>query len=215
VDYREISKIPSQGPLILVGNHVNFLEVPVMYLYLLPRNMTGFAAAKSWKNPFFSFLFDLWDAIPLKRWEADINALKMGLEALRSGKILAIAPEGTRSGDGKLQAGNPGVVLLALKSGAPLLPVSYYGGEEIWRNLRKLRRTEFNIVVGEPFVLAPGTSKVTGEVRQKMLDEIMYQLASLLPEEYRGVYSDLDNATQEYIQICEPYPRRSIQSSES
>jgi 1-acyl-sn-glycerol-3-phosphate acyltransferase len=201
VDDSEISKIPMHGPLILIGNHVNFLEVPVMYLYLLPREMTGFAAAKSWKNPFLSFLFNLWDAIPLRRWEADIAALKEGIKALRCRKILAIAPEGTRSGDGKLQVGNPGVVLLALKSGAPLLPVAYNGGEKIWQNLRKLRRTDFHVAVGQPFILARETARISSEVRQQMLNEIMYQLASILPEEYRGVYSDLDNSTQDFIEF--------------
>lgn len=215
VNDEEISKIPQHGPIILIGNHVNFLEVPVMYLYLLPREMTGYAAAKSWKNPFFAFLFNLWDAIPLKRWEADIAALKKGLAVLEAGKILAIAPEGTRSGDGKLQEGNPGVVLLALKSGAPLLPVLYYGGEDFWQNLRRLRRTEFNIVVGEPFTLAPGDVRISGDVRQRMLNEIMYQMASILPPEYRGVYSDLDKATQNFIRFCDPSGYRSPQPTTS
>lgn len=201
VDAREVSKVPMQGPLILIGNHVNFLEVPVMYFQLLPRDMTGFAAAKSWKNPFFRFLFDLWGAIPIRRWEADLSALKKGIKALDQGKILAIAPEGTRSGNGKLQTGYPGVVLLALKSGAPMLPVSYYGGEDFWKNLRRLRKTDFHIVVGRPFILRSTGSGVTSEVRQKMLDEIMYQLASILPPQYRGVYSDQSKVTQDYIQF--------------
>jgi 1-acyl-sn-glycerol-3-phosphate acyltransferase len=201
VDDSEISKIPMHGPLILIGNHVNFLEVPVMYTYLLPRESTGFAAAKSWKNPFFKFLFNLWGAIPIRRWDADISALKKGLAALNEGKILAIAPEGTRSGDGKLQVGYPGVILMALKSGAPLLPVSYYGGEKFWQNLRRLERTDFTIVVGKPFILQPGTTRVSSEIRHRMLDEIMYQLASILPQSYRGVYSDLSKATQKYIQF--------------
>lgn len=201
INASEIEKVPMHGPLILVGNHVNFLEVPVMYLQLLPREMTGYAAAKSWKNPFFSFLFDLWGAIPIRRWEADLTALKLGIKALDQGKILAIAPEGTRSGNGQLQAGYPGVVLLALKSGAPMLPVSYYGGEEFWKNLRRLKKTDFNIVVGRPFTLRSGNSGVTSEVRKQMLDEIMYQLAAILPPQYRGVYSNLPNATQDYIQF--------------
>jgi 1-acyl-sn-glycerol-3-phosphate acyltransferase len=201
VDDSEISKIPMHGPLILIGNHVNFLEVPVMSSYLFPREMTGFAAAKSWKNPFFKFIFNLWGAIPIRRWEADISALKKGLMALKEGKILVIAPEGTRSGDGKLQVGYPGVILVALKSGASLLPVSYYGGEKFWQNLGRLKRTDFKIVVGEVFSLQPGSARVTSEVRQSMLDEIMYQLASILPQNYRGVYSDLSQATEKYIQF--------------
>jgi 1-acyl-sn-glycerol-3-phosphate acyltransferase len=201
VDASEVSKIPMQGPLILVGNHINFLEVPVMYVHLLPRVITGFAAAKSWKNPLFKFLFNLWDVIPIRRWEADLTALKKGLAALKEGKIFAISPEGTRSGDGKLQVGYPGVILLALKSGAPLLPVSNYGGEDFWRNLRRFKRTDINIVVGKAFILQPGSTRVSPEVRQQMIDEIMYQLASILPQHYRGVYSDLSKSTQKYIQF--------------
>ena len=200
VDDSEIFKVPKEGPLILIGNHVNFLEVPVMYLYLRPRDITGFAAARSWKHPLFGFLFNLWDAIPLRRGEADISALKKGLEALREGRMMAIAPEGTRSGDGKLQVGHPGVILLALKSGVPLLPVGYYGGENFWSNLVRFRRTDFHIVVGDPFVLISPSTKVSAEVRQKMLNEIMYELAAVLPPQYRGVYSDLSKHPHEYIQ---------------
>jgi len=76
VEDSEIFKVPKEGPLILIGNHVNFLEVPVMYLYLRPRDITGYAAARSWKHPLFGFLFNLWDAIPIRRGEADISALK-------------------------------------------------------------------------------------------------------------------------------------------
>ncbi|MCK5646672.1 MAG: 1-acyl-sn-glycerol-3-phosphate acyltransferase [Anaerolineales bacterium] len=200
VEDSEIYKVPKEGPLILIGNHVNFLEVPVMYLYLRPRDITGFAAARSWKHPLFGFLFNLWDAIPLRRGEADISALKKGLEALREGRMMAIAPEGTRSGDGKLQVGHPGVILLALKSGVPLLPVGYYGGENFWTNLVRFRRTDFHIVVGDPFVLKSPSKKISAEVREKMLTEIMYELATILPPQYRGVYSDLTKHTHEYVQ---------------
>jgi 1-acyl-sn-glycerol-3-phosphate acyltransferase len=200
VEDSETHKVPAEGPLILIGNHVNFLEVPVMYLYLRPRDITGYAAARSWKHPLFGFLFNLWGGIPIRRGEADISALKKGLEALREGRMMAIAPEGTRSGDGKLQVGHPGVILLALKSGVPLLPVGYYGGENFWTNLLRFRRTDFHIVVGDPFVLKSASTKVSAEVRQKMLNEIMYELAAILPPQYRGVYSDLSKHTHEYIQ---------------
>ena len=58
-----------------------------------------------------------------------------------------IAPEGTRSGNGRLQRGLPGAVLLAMRSGAPLLPMAYYGGEKFRDNLRNLRRTDFHIQI--------------------------------------------------------------------
>jgi 1-acyl-sn-glycerol-3-phosphate acyltransferase len=88
-----------------------------------------------------------------------------------------------------------------LRSGAPLLPMVYYGGELFWRNLARLRRTDFHIVVGQPFYLDAGGVKVTRQVRQQMTDEIMYQMAALLPPVYRGVYSDLAAATEAYLRF--------------
>jgi 1-acyl-sn-glycerol-3-phosphate acyltransferase len=120
---------------------------------------------------------------------------------LEEGLILGLAPEGTRSGDGRLQQGNPGMVLLALRSGAPLLPVVHYGGELFWRNLARLRRTDFHVIVGQPFFLEPGGIKVTRQVRRQMTDEIMYQMAAVLPPDHRGVYANLDDATETYLRF--------------
>jgi 1-acyl-sn-glycerol-3-phosphate acyltransferase len=158
-------------------------------------------------------LFDLWEAIPLRRGEADYAAMRRALEALQAGKILALAPEGTRSRDGQLQRGHPGVVMLALVSGAPLLPIVFYGGERLRGNLSRLRRTDFHIIVGRAFQLDPGGARVTRALRQKMADEVMYQLAALLPPAYRGWYSDLAEASEAYLRpvpdLGEIVPRRS------
>ena len=163
--------------------------------------MAGFAKAEVWRNPFLRFLARLWGTIPVRRGEVDRSALRQALEALEKGLILGIAPEGTRSGDGRLQRGYPGMVLLALRSGAPLLPVVHYGGELFWRNLARLRRTDFHIVVGQPFYLEAGEIRVTRQVRRQMTDEIMYQMAASLPPANRGVYSDLDSATEQYLRF--------------
>lgn len=201
VDDAQLARVPDQGPLIIVANHVNFLEAPLIYTHLQPRPVTGFAKAETWENPVLGALFNLGRAIPLRRGEADIAALRQALKALEAGYILAMTPEGTRSGNGRLQPGHPGVVLLALRSGAPLLPMVYYGGELFWRNLARLRRTDFHIVVGQPFYLDAGEVKAARQVRQQMTDEIMYQLAALLPPAYRGVYSDLTAATETYLRF--------------
>lgn len=199
VDDQQLAQVPARGPLLLVSNHINFLEAPLLYTHLQPRPLTGLAKAESWDNPVLGFLADLWDAIPVHRGEVDLNALRQALRALEAGKILGVAPEGTRSGDGRLQAGHPGIVVLALRSHAPLLPVVTYGGERFWQNVRRLRRTGFHIAVGRPFVLDPGRDRVTRQVRQQMVDEIMYQMAALLPPTYRGVYSNLAAATEQYL----------------
>ncbi|MHB9034698.1 MAG: lysophospholipid acyltransferase family protein [Anaerolineae bacterium] len=198
VDDTQLRQVPDHGPLILVANHINFLDVPVLATHLLPRPLTAFAKSETWDNPFLGLLFSMWGAIPLHRGEADINAFRLAEKALAGGKILAIAPEGTRSGDGILQRGYPGVVHLAKRTGAPLLPVVYYGNERFHANIRKLRRTDFNIKVGQPFYLNV-SSNMNAEERQAAADEVMYQLALLLPERYRGYYADVTHATNHYI----------------
>jgi len=199
VDDGELVNVPEKGPLIIASNHINFIEVPLLYTHLQPRNITGFAKAETWDNPAMAFLFDLWDAIPLQRGEADAKAIRRALEALQNGRILAVAPEGTRSQHGKLQRGLPGIVMLAHHSRAPILPLVYYGGEKLRDNVNHLRRTDFHIKVGKTFTLLFPESKIDRETRRAMVDEIMYQLASLLPDEYRGYYSDLSKLSTKYL----------------
>jgi len=199
IDDTQLARVPQQGPLIVVTNHVNILEIPIIYTHLQPRPVTGFVAAYRWGSRLLGWLLDACGAIPLRRGEADLAAMRRGVEMLKAGHILVIAPEGTRSGHGRLQKAHPGVVLLALHSGAPLLPLVYYGGERYRDNLRRLRRTDFHIVVGKPFTLDAGGVKVTRQVRRQMIDEVMYHMSALLPPAYRGVYSDLNPATETYL----------------
>lgn len=199
LDKTQLARVPDRGPLILVANHVNLLEIPSVYTHLQPRPVTGFALASRWDTFWSRWLLDLCEAIPLRRGEADIGAMRKAIEKLDAGFIVAVAPEGTRSENGRLQKAHAGVVLLALHSGAPLLPLVFYGHEIFFDNLRRLRRTAFHIAVGKPFYLDAGDLKVTRQVRQQMLDEVMYQLSALLPPTYRGVYSDMSAASETYL----------------
>lgn len=190
IDAGQLARVPARGPLILVANHVNFLEVPLLYTHLQPRPVTGFAKAETWESPVMGRLMDLWGAIPLRRGEADVSALRAGLAALHAGAILAVAPEGTRTGDGRLRPAHPGVGWLALHSGAPLLPLAFYGAEDFWTNLRHLRRTDFHVAVGEPVSLAcTDTAGPPRILRQAIADALMARVAALLPERYHGTYA--------------------------
>jgi len=199
VDDAELVKIPMQGPLILAVNHVNFLDAPIFMTHLQPRNVTALVKEETWKNPFMGALFNLWGGIPIKRGEVDRNAYNLARTSLNDGKILAIAPEGTRSKNGRLQIGHPGITMIAVKTNTPVLPVAFYGGELIWDNIHRLVRTPFHIRVGKIFTLDPELSLNDRDLRQKATDQIMYQVADLLPEKYRGVYSDFSKVDTSFF----------------
>jgi 1-acyl-sn-glycerol-3-phosphate acyltransferase len=199
----ELKQIPQKGPLISIGNHINFIEAPVMAVFLQPRPIAALAKVETWDNPFKRVLFNLWGGIPVTRGEADRTAIRLVLQALEEEKIVGIAPEGTRSHHGALQKAQPGVVLIALKSGAPIFPTAFYGNEFFWENLRKLKRTDVYIRVGNAFRLDSRGDALSRDVREQMTSEIMYQLAALLPPQNRGFYADLENATSKYL-VFEP-----------
>jgi len=199
IDAPNLDKIPRKGPLIVYSNHTGQIEVPLLYSHLQPRLVTGIAKVETWNGWFLRWVFNLWGAIPIRRGEVDIEAMRKSLEALENEYILAIAPEGTRNKTGKLIRAHPGVITLALRSGAPLLPVAHWGGENFLANLKRLKRTDFHIRVGEPFKLNPGADRVSRDVRQQMVDEMMYRLAALMPDDYRGAYADLETATEKYL----------------
>lgn len=189
LDDRELARIPKSGPLILIGNHVNFLETPIFLAWADNPAITGIAKCESWKNPLFYFLFNLWEIIPIQRGTVDREAFRQAFAALDRGKILALSPEGTRSKTGCLVKGKPGISYLAARSGVPILPAIFWGHEDFWVNLKHLRRTDLHITVGEPFRLSVEGLSQSRDVREAVADEIMYKLAELLPEKYRGVYA--------------------------
>ena len=157
-----LEQVPERGPLITVSNHISFLEAPLLYTHLLPRKLSGFSKVEFWDKPVSRFLFEMWDAIPVHRGEPDLAALRRVLAMLREGYIIAVAPEGTRSHDGQMQRARPGAVTMGLRSGAPFLPIAHYGGEKLKDNLRRLRRTDFHIAVGQPLYV-PFAEGITAE----------------------------------------------------
>ena len=201
IEKDDLEKVQSEGPLIAYANHIGQLEVPLIFTHLRPRPVTAMAKAESWDNKLFNWLFNIWNLIPVRRGEVDMDAIRQSIQMIKDGYIFGISPEGTRSGDGKLLAAHPGIVPIALRTKAPLQPIAHWGAENFPENIKRLRRTDFNIRVGEPFYLDAQGERVTREIRQQMVDEMMYQLAKLLPEEYRGHYADLENATEKYLRF--------------
>ena len=199
VNTKDLDRLPLKGPLIVYANHTGSIEIPLIFVLLLPRPLTGIAKIETWDNAFMAWLFNLWGIIPIRRGDADMDAMRMSLDCLSEGKILGMAPEGTRNKSGRLLRGRPGIVLLAIRSGAPLIPLAHWGGENFKSNVKHLQRTNFYVRVGDPIVIRTKGEKIDKKTRQIIVDELMYQLAALLPEEYRGEYSDLTNATTEHL----------------
>ncbi|MBI5953868.1 MAG: 1-acyl-sn-glycerol-3-phosphate acyltransferase [Chloroflexi bacterium] len=199
IDAPDLQTVPMQGPLIVITNHTGQIEVPLLFAHLQPRKMTGWAKVEAWDNKFLNWVFNVWGIIPVRRGEADMQALKAALRALEKGYVFGIAPEGTRNRNGILIRAQPGTVTLALRTGAPVLPLAHWGGEKLMKNLKRFKRTDFHIRLGQPFKVDTQGIKVTSEIRQQIVDEMMYKIAELLPPEYRGVYSDLSKATGKFL----------------
>jgi 1-acyl-sn-glycerol-3-phosphate acyltransferase len=201
IDNPDMHKFPMQGPLIVIANHTGQIEVPALFALLQPRKITGWAKVETWDNWFLNWVFNLWGVIPVRRGEADTSALRKALEALDNKYIFGIAPEGTRNKTGRLLRAHPGAVLIAVRSGAPILPIAHWGGEDFLKNLKRLKRTDFHLRVGDPFRLTVDGVKMTREIRQQIADEMMYHVAELLPQEYRGAYEKEPNGMGTYTEI--------------
>jgi 1-acyl-sn-glycerol-3-phosphate acyltransferase len=200
IDSTQLSRLPKKGPAILIINHVNFLEMPVMYMLVQDWQIVALVKIETLQNFTLRTLFDPARMVPVRRGEADLTALKLAQQSLEAGNILAVSPEGTRD-NGHLKIGHPGVSLIALRAKVPIWPLVFYGGESYWRNLPRFKRTDFRIVVGNPFYLDTQGQALSRDVVQEMTDEIMYQLAALLPASYRGLYSELEKARQTYLRF--------------
>lgn len=199
-----MERVPASGPVLLVANHINFIE-PFLLYALLPRHITALAKVELWGNPVSRLWVESWGCIPIHRGEIDLSAIRAALQVLKRGGMLGLAPEGTRSHHGRLQRARQGVVLLALRApDALILPVAVYGQERFYENLRRLRRTAVQMVIGRGSYLNVGESRVTHEMRQAISDEIMLQIAALLPAQNRGVYSDLPATAPRYLSADHP-----------
>jgi 1-acyl-sn-glycerol-3-phosphate acyltransferase len=178
--------------------HTNFLD-PALAGAVMPREVVIMSKIENFRHPFLGIIVRLYGAFPVRRGEVDRQAIRRSLEVLAGGQTLLMAPEGTRSDDGRLQKGHDGMTFIALRANAPILPMAIVGGERFWANLSRLRRTPVKIIIGKVFRFSSAQKRVGREIMGKMTEEGMYQLASLLPPERRGVYSNLDLATEEYL----------------
>lgn len=198
LEIRGVENTPSTGTLVVAINHASFLD-PLIAGAFLPRTVIPLGKVELFRNRLFGWVFPAYGVIPIHRGEIDRAAIRRSLEVLRSGGALLVAPEGTRSRDGRLQHARSGVALLAVRTDATLLPVAVWGVQAFWRNLRRLRRTEAHMAIGQPLRIAVHDRRIPREQLDEITDELMYRLAELLPPEQRGVYQDVAGAARRYL----------------
>jgi 1-acyl-sn-glycerol-3-phosphate acyltransferase len=201
IDCREfIEALKNNKPMLVIFNHINFLEVPILVTHSYPLYVSGLVKSETWDNPILSFVFNTYKAIPIDRRGAFSESFKKVLTAIEKGYFMCVAPEGTRSKDGVLGKGKAGIIELALEANIPILPVAHHGGQDIWKNMRRLRRTPFCFKAGRPFRInfegRPGK-----EERDKIMTEVMAQMARLLPEQMRGEYAQTANSECKYLEF--------------
>lgn len=187
-----------KGQAIVASNHLGVLDAGYAFLLVNRTDLIMVVAEKYRKHAVFSWLVKQLNLLWLERFEADFGTLKETLRRLQRGGILFIAPEGTRSKTESLLEAKPGVAYLAAKSGAPLIPVGVTGTEDrvVGQLLKGYKRPHVRITVGKPFTLPPLPRENRAEFLQAQTDEIMAQIAALLPEKYRGVYADKPRVKQ-------------------
>jgi 1-acyl-sn-glycerol-3-phosphate acyltransferase len=119
--------IPGQGPVIVVANHSNAMD-PIILLVSSPRRVIHFMMAKEYyeKKP-LNYLYRGFGVIPVNRSGNDISSVRTALRTLKDGRVLGMFPEGRISEDGKMQDAKSGVAMLALMSGAPVVPAFIFG----------------------------------------------------------------------------------------
>lgn len=191
IEVQGVEKLP-KGNFIAAANHLGRLDTATL-LCIIDREDIIMPVAEKYKNhPLFGAIGRAVNAIWLNRFEADYPALREILARMQKGGLLVIAPEGTRSKTEALQEGKMGVAFLASKSGYPILPVAVTGTEDrrIMENLKRFRRSRIIVRAGDPFYVQLPQGKGREEAMRQATDEIMCQIGALLPEKYRGVYTN-------------------------
>lgn len=165
-----LDNIPKEGPLIFCGNHRTYLDPPLM-VATAKRDMKFLAKEELYNNKFLSFLGWVFEAIPVKRDEKDVSAIKTSLKYLKSGQCIALFPEGTRNGLEKGEKVKDGVAFFAVRSGAKVVPCGIKGGTK--------EHKKVTITYGKPLDYSEYKGTKEKEKLEEITEEIMDKIIEL------------------------------------
>ncbi len=190
---KDKENLPRDGAIIAVFNHLNLIDPPLHIISMLPRDSIVMAKEELffyWPIPVFRMLMDVAEAYPVRRRgtaEERRQAVRYAEDVLAKGILFGIYPEGTRSKAGCLKEAYTGCALIAVETGAPLIPVSIIGTEKL-KGIGWITRPTVTITFGKPFTLPSIQGKPTEKKLRELTEFIMSKLAGALPPEYRGRY---------------------------
>lgn len=193
LDITGLDNIPAVGPALLAPNHLSFLDSPFT-MSLMPRRTLAVGKAEymdDWKTKYF---FPATGMIPLDRSGGDASqvALDAAAAALKRGDLFLIYPEGTRTRDGYLHKGKTGVARLALRTGAPIIPIGLVGTDRIQPPDRTMPKfgEACGIHVGRPIDVSRYRNRVDDRlILRQITDEVMFEIGELSGQTYVDVYS--------------------------
>ena len=193
-EYVGTENIPTSGGVIFAINHLSFLDTPLLLVNPVRADITALVTTKYHEKPFIGWFVRTAEGIWIDRDIADFSAIQKAAKALKKGLALGIAPEGTRSKTKQMQTAKPGTIMLAIKTGMPILPVGITGSEDAFHLLARFRRPKMTIRFGEPFVVPPLEPRSRSKGLHHWTHELMLRIAALVPESYRGVYqAEMEN----------------------
>lgn len=200
IDVEGGAQLPDEPGVIVASNHLSILDPPLITVCvarLIGRQVRYMAKAEAFEMPVVGTILRAYGGFGVRRGRADREAYRAAQEVLASGAWLGLAPEGTRSRTGHLGEPKPGVALLAVRSGATVLPVGISGSDRAWPVGARLPRPGSRVTIrfGTPYrpaAAADGeaaTSAAAGERRatlEAQSDDLMRRIAALVDPAYRG-----------------------------
>ncbi|MEX0781338.1 MAG: lysophospholipid acyltransferase family protein [Dehalococcoidia bacterium] len=181
-------KIPMEGGLIVVSNHLNNADPPILASGIARRRIRFMAKIELFKYP-FGIVPRLYGAFPVRRFEADMGALMAAERLLKRGEVLGMFPEGTRSRTGKIGTPHPGTAVIALRTGATVLPCAIHGTEQLRNPLNVLKYLRMGVTIADP-IHVEQVKRPTEEQVQELTDRIFGAITALLPEQYLPTYTE-------------------------
>lgn len=164
--------IPDSDGVVLVANHVSYWD-PVVVICAFKRKVYFMAKAELFKIPVVGYVVGISGAFPVRRDRTDRNAIRTALRLLEEGEVVGVFPEGTRSHSGEMLKPHLGAAMLALKSGAPVLPVAVSGTRGFWGKIR--------VRVGRPIPVESFKTGSRGDL-ESLSDLAMSRIGALLGE---------------------------------